>query len=86
MDILELIQQRQSSRVLFDPERPIPEEHLRRILEGARWAPTAHNMQNFEIVVVDDRQLLGERSQFAPDVSLEFVGRTTSSSPSRRRS
>ena len=28
------------------------------ILEVARWAPTAHNMQNFEIMVVDDKKLL----------------------------
>ena len=62
MDILDLIQQRQSARVLFDPERPILDDHLRRILEGARWAPTAHNMQNFEIVVVDDRRILDEHA------------------------
>lgn len=73
MDILELIEQRQSSRVLFDPERTIPEAHLGRILEGARWAPTAHNMQNFEIVVVDDRQVLDELSKIPTDVSRVFV-------------
>lgn len=52
MDILTLIEQRQSSRGLFDPDRKIPEAHLRQILEGARWAPTAHNMQNVDIVVI----------------------------------
>jgi nitroreductase len=36
----------------------IREQDLRRILDAARWAPTAHNIQNFEIVVVDDRQRL----------------------------
>jgi nitroreductase len=73
MDILELIQQRQSSRVLFDPERAIPEEHLRRILEGARWAPTAHNMQNFEVLVIDDRRLLEELSGIRTETSRAFV-------------
>ncbi len=24
----------------------------------ARWAPTAHNMQNFEVIVVDDNEVL----------------------------
>ncbi len=73
MDLLELMQQRRSSRVPFDPERRIPEEHLRRILEGARWAPTAHNMQNFEIVVVDDRNLLEELSKVRTEMSQVFV-------------
>jgi nitroreductase len=73
MDILDLIQQRQSSRVLFDPERPILDDHLRRILEGARWAPTAHNMQNFEIVVVDDRRILDELSEIPTETSRVFV-------------
>jgi nitroreductase len=73
MDILKLIEQRQSSRVLFDPERRIPEDHLRQILEAARWAPTAHNMQNFEIVVVDDRLLLDELSKIPTEISHVFV-------------
>jgi nitroreductase len=73
MDILELVEQRHSSRGAFDPERKIPEEHLRRILEGARWAPTAHNMQNFEIVVVDDPRVLGDLSRVPTTTSPEFV-------------
>jgi nitroreductase len=73
MDILELIEQRQSSRVPFDPTQRIPEDHLRQILEGARWAPTAHNMQNFEIVVVDDRQILDELANIPTETSRVFV-------------
>ena len=56
--ILELMQARRSSRMPFDPDRRIPPQDLRRILEAARWAPTAHNMQNFQIIVVDDKALL----------------------------
>jgi len=59
MDILKVIQDRQSARVPFDRERRVSEDHLGQILEAARWTPTAHNMQNFEIVVVDDRKVLG---------------------------
>ena len=73
MDILKLIQERQSSRVLFDPERKIPEPELQRILEAARWAPTAHNMQNFEVVVVDDRALLDQLSKVDNSTSVTFV-------------
>ena len=27
-------------------------------MEAGRWTPTAHNMQNFEVVVVDDKEVL----------------------------
>ena len=30
------------------------------ILEAARWSPTAHNMQNFEILVIDASEVLAE--------------------------
>lgn len=73
MDISRLIQERHSSRVPFDPDRRIPEHHLRQILDAARWAPTAHNMQNFEIVVVDDPQLLDAISELRSQTSLAFV-------------
>lgn len=58
VDVLALIQERRSARMPFERERPIGKEELAHILEAARWAPTAHNMQNFEIVVVDDKSLL----------------------------
>lgn len=57
MDILELIRERESSRVLFDPERTIPSDQMNRILEGARWAPTAHNMQNYEQLSFSEEEL-----------------------------
>jgi nitroreductase len=72
-ELLALIQKRQSSRVLFDPKRKIPKKDLQKILEAARWAPTAHNMQNFEIVVVDDKKLLKKISALRNPTSLTFV-------------
>ena len=54
-DMLDIIWQRHSCRAPFDEARSIPESHIERLLDAARWAPTAHNLQNFEIVVVDDR-------------------------------
>ena len=57
-DLLKLIRQRQSSRTPFDSLRPVSKEDLTRILEAGCWAPTAHNMQNFEVVVVDDKKML----------------------------
>jgi nitroreductase len=57
-DVLNAIRERHSSRVPFDPNKPISKEHLTQILEAARWTPTGHNMQNYEIVVIDDKLTL----------------------------
>ena len=62
MDFQELLKYRRSSRWLFS-KKPIPEEDLRKILEAARYAPTPHNTQPFEIIVVDDREVIKELSQ-----------------------
>jgi nitroreductase len=73
MDILKLIQERQSARGPFDPGRPVAPEDLRQILEAGRWAPTAHNMQNFDIVVVDDQKLLKAIAAIKHPVSETFI-------------
>jgi nitroreductase len=57
-DIFKIIRERRSERVPFDPNHPVPKEDLMQILEAGRWAPTAHNMQNFDLVVVDDEEVL----------------------------
>ena len=72
-DILKLIQQRKSTRASFDPHRPVDKEDLRQIIEAARWAPTPHNMQNFEIIVVDDKELLRRVGSIRSPVSESFV-------------
>ena len=72
-DILELMRKRTSSRMPFDLERPVAEEQLAGILEAARWSPTAHNMQNFEIVVVDDRKVLEAIGSIERPISETFV-------------
>ncbi len=71
--LLELITRRRSARMPFDPDRPVSPEALAAIIEAARWAPTAHNMQNFEIVVVDDPQTLSALGNIDRDVSEVFV-------------
>ena len=70
---LKIIQDRHSSRVPFDPNRSVPTEHLKQILEAARWTPTAHNMQNFQIVVVDDPKTLQEMAKIKSRLSEEFL-------------
>ena len=59
--MLEVIRQRKSQRLIaFDRKRPITKEEMKKLLDAARWAPSAHNMQNYELVVVDDGKLLEE--------------------------
>jgi nitroreductase len=72
-DILKLIQQRQSTRVPYDPNRPVAKDDLRQIIEAGRWASTAHNMQNFEIVVVDDKKVLEKIGKTKSQVSEAFI-------------
>jgi len=56
--ILDLMHERHSVRVPYDRNRPVTKQQLEQIIEAASWAPTAHNMQNFEVVVVDDPAIL----------------------------
>lgn len=39
---------------------PIPDEVLHRVIEAATWAPTGANAQPWRVVVVRDRDLMGE--------------------------
>jgi nitroreductase/FMN reductase (NADPH) len=52
-EFLDVLVSRKSIR-RYKPD-PIPDDILDKILEAARWSPTPHNMQNFEIVIIDDR-------------------------------
>lgn len=72
-EILKTIQERHSLRAPFDRERSPSKQNLTQILEAARWAPTAHNMQNFEITVVDDKRLLAKIGDIKSRVSEEFL-------------
>ena len=72
-EVLKVIKERQSSRVPYDPNRPISKENLKEILEAARWAPTGHNMQNYEIIVIDDKAMLEKIGSIKSRVLEEFL-------------
>lgn len=72
-ELLDLIQRRRSSRVAFDPNRRVPKEDLMKILLAASWSPTAHNMQNFEVVVVDDPKQLHAIGDIKSGLSEVFI-------------
>jgi nitroreductase len=68
-----ILRERHSARMAFDPDRPVDRADLDMVLEAARWAPTAHNMQNYEVIVVDDPGVLAEIAAIRSEVSLEFI-------------
>ncbi|MGA2574256.1 MAG: nitroreductase family protein [Candidatus Methanomethylicaceae archaeon] len=67
------MRERHSTRAPFDRNRSVARKDLAQILESARCAPTPHNMQNFEIVVVSDKKLLGAISSIESPISDEFI-------------
>lgn len=52
-EFLELVKKRKMTRT-FKPD-PIPDECIEKILEAARWAPSARNAQPWEFIVVKDK-------------------------------
>ena len=82
MSVLKLIQERKSTRSQFDPNKPVSHEHLKKILEAARWAPTAHNMQNFEILIIDDKKARSALKQIRGPI-IHFKGDVFRAHPAR---
>jgi nitroreductase len=72
-ELLQLIQERQSDRMPFDADHKIAEQDLFKILEAGRWTPTAHNMQNYEIIVVNDSKVLGSIANIKRPISEIFI-------------
>ncbi len=54
MDVMEAIRQRFSCRVFSN--REVSQEVIGRLLEAARWAPSAGNLQPVRVVVVRDQR------------------------------
>ena len=52
MDVLEAIKQRRSTRSYTDEK--VTDEDVERLIEAARWAPSAGNIQPWAFVVVKD--------------------------------
>lgn len=77
MELSKAIRERRSVR-RFESE-PVKEEDLTKILDAARWAPSAGNMQPLELIVVKKKEIkrqlaeaaLGEA--FVADVPLDIV-------------
>jgi len=55
MNVSDAIRGRRSIRVFR--KEPLKDEDIKRILDAARWAPTACNKQLFEIIIINDLKL-----------------------------
>lgn len=62
-DLLNTMRQRTSIKKY--EKRGVEREKMGKVLEAARWAPSAGNMQSWEFIVVDDDDLLDQLSQFS---------------------
>ena len=56
MDIIEVIKKRRSIREYLD--KPIPKEALQNLVDAARFAPTARNVQPWEFIVITEPKTL----------------------------
>mgnify|MGYP005847982575 CR=1 FL=1 len=65
MDVLSTIKKRRSVRTFL--QRDVEEHKLKTILEYMTLAPSAGNLQAYEIVVVKDKKLMRELSEAAFD-------------------
>jgi len=72
-NILKLIEERHSTRASFDPTKPVAKENIKKIIEAARWSPTAHNMQNFEIIIIDAKKVLETIALVKSNPSEKFI-------------
>jgi nitroreductase len=59
MEFSELICKRESIRN-YDPDRPVPQEVLRRILEAGRLAPSAANRQPWKFLLISSKEMLSK--------------------------
>jgi nitroreductase len=73
---LALLHRRHSARGPFNPDRAVTTRQIKLILEAARWAPTPDNMQNFAIVVVDDKKRLDAIAKIPAEMSETYLRET----------
>ena len=66
MDVFEAIKGRRSIRQYAD--KAIGQDLLERLLDAARWAPSASNQQRWRFVAVTSSQTKGLIKQFAPGI------------------
>jgi nitroreductase len=67
VELMESIKGRRSIRK-YKPD-PVPDDTLRKVLEGVRWAPSWANTQCWEVVVVKDPKVKSEILRAVPETN-----------------
>ncbi len=57
-------------------DRRLDDGHLQQIIDAARWAPSGHNSQPCEFLIVDDRAVIGQIAAIATRCFDEFLARS----------
>lgn len=63
--VLELVRSRRSKRTFSD--KPVERELLEQVIDAARFAPSGHNAQSTEFVVVQDKDKIHQIGQLTAD-------------------
>ncbi len=74
--VTELLRTRRSIRAFRD--RPLGKEIIERIIDGARFAPSGHNVQSTEFIAVLDREILSQISAETVEYLRFEIGRLSS--------
>ncbi len=70
MEFFDTISKRYSHKAAFRPD-PVPEAHLRQIVEAGMAAPTANNAQRAEFVIVTDPATLSSIGEIGGTIPLK---------------
>jgi nitroreductase len=70
MEFFDTVKSRHSTRAFMD--KPVEKDKIRKVLEAANSAPSAHNLQEYEIFLIEDRRRITELKQVAEQ---EFVSK-----------
>jgi nitroreductase/NAD-dependent dihydropyrimidine dehydrogenase PreA subunit len=72
--VLELIRSRRSKRLFKD--NPVERDVLEKVLEAARFAPSQHNEQSTEFIVVQDKKIIHEITAMTAESIGKLAGYT----------
>lgn len=76
MNTFKSISERSMYRGRFQQDK-LADDDLHRIIEAAGWAPSGHNSQPWEFVVVDDAEVIGKIAKTATDNFDAFLATST---------
>jgi nitroreductase len=71
MDVMTAIKGRYTHRSTFQ-DKEVDKDTLLKLIGAAGWAPSGHNSQPWEFVVIDDKKVINEIITTAADIFLDF--------------